>query len=183
MNISFDLQYPKQFPWLRPIIEKEFAATLRRAAEGQLAAFGRQYALDDAIASGDTFKSFEISDVENHGDRMEITLMPKGDREQIVSWIEFGRPANASGFPSTAMAANILKWAEDKKILPAGADERTINTIVWSIASVIAREGIEPRFIMEKAERRYRPQIVRMFEAASRRIARQINAKINLEHN
>jgi hypothetical protein len=175
--ITWDIDYPREYPWLLPLVEAEYSKTLRRAAEGQLAAIGKQYVLADAMASGDTFKSFEISDVRNFGDRMEIDIAPKGDRAKVVEWLEFGRGPNRTGFPSTAMAANILQWAKDKRILPRG--EEAAKAFVWAVATTIARDGFEGKFLLEKAETQYARYIKQMFDGASRRVAKQINERLS----
>lgn len=176
MNIKIQLDYPKAFPWLIPMAAKEYAAVLQRAAEGQYAAYGRQYVLDDAIASGRSFKSFDISDVKTRGDRMEINLAPTGDRAQVISFIEFGR--RPGKMPPRDV---IITWLEDRKIIKKGERGPRVDALSFAVAKAIASDGIEPRFILEKAQRKYRPHIVRMFEAATRRLANKINAQLTIK--
>jgi hypothetical protein len=116
--------------------------------------------------------------VKQDGDRMSIEMMPRGDRAQVVSYIEFGR--GAGGMPPSNV---IRQWLFDKGIVNQGDDERVINTLTWSVMTKIGAEGIEPRHILERSERQYRPVIVRMFEAATRRLAKKINANLTMEHN
>lgn len=171
--ISFDLEYPTNFEWAIRIAEDEYGKTLRRAAEGQLSAIGRQFVLDDAYVTGETFKSLEIGDVKNYGDRMAIEIAPKGDRAQVMSYIEFGRGTGRWG---RSFHAALIQWLHDRKLVSAGMDEKEVSSIAFALMRTISANGIEPRFILEKAEKHYRPYIVRMFEAATRRIAKRISA-------
>jgi hypothetical protein len=178
MQIQFEVDYPKQFPWLRPLIESEYSEVLKKAIEGQKAHLGRMWVTEDVEASGETFKAFQITEVVHAGDRMSIELYPRGDRAQIVSYIEWGRGSGRMP-PSNV----IRQWLFDKGIAKEGDDERLINTLTWSVMKTIGHEGIEPRHILERSERQYRPSIVRMFEAATRRLAAKINANLTMEHN
>lgn len=176
MNIYIDFEYPTHFPWLQPLVEKELGDVLRRAAEGQLAAYGRQYVLEDAIASGKSFKAFDISDVASSGDRMEINLTPQGDRAEVIGYIEYGRGPGRMP-PRQA----IIDWMIARKIIKKDEKGRRVEALSFAIAKTIAEDGIEPRFILEKAERHYRPYIERMFEAAIRRLSTKISERLAQE--
>jgi hypothetical protein len=177
MDIRVQIDYPREMPWLLPLIQAEFKATMERAGDGMIAAIARQYVLVDAVASEQTAKAFHRDEVQFSGDRMELTIAPRGDRAKIAEWIELGRPENKSGHPSIQMAANIREWASAKGILPA--DERSANALAWGIATVIAQEGFEGRHPVERATRAYTPHVRRMFEAATRRLAKKIEARVN----
>ena len=176
-RLKLQIDYPKEMKWLRPIIKEEFADFLERAAEGQYRAYGRQYVLDDAIASGESFKSFDISDVSTRGDRMSIVLAPTGDRAQIISFIEYGRRPGKMP-PREAF----LEWMEGRGIIEKGQRDTKTAALSFAIAKMIGADGIEPRFILEKARKHYRPHIERMFEATVRRIKAKIDAHIDAQY-
>lgn len=175
-SIDVKLEYPRSWKKLLPILESEFAETLERAAEGQLAAYGRQYVLDDAMASGRTAQSFDISAVARRGDRMSINIVPTGDRAQIVSFIEYGR--RPGGMPPREA---IIEWMEDRGIIARGERNTKVSALSYAIAKKIGQDGIDPRFILEKARRHYRPYIDRMFQAAAKRAARKIEAILSVD--
>jgi hypothetical protein len=175
LKVQFD--YPKHMRWLKPIVQREFGDFLERAAEGQRAAYGRQYVLDDAIASGESFKAFDIGDLKARGDRMSITLAPQGDRARVISFIEFGR--GPGRMPPREL---IIEWLEDRKIIQKGQRDTKVSALSFAIAKMIGEDGIEPRFILEKAQKHYKPYIARMFEATVRRLAAQINEHIDAQY-
>ena len=163
------------------MVQAEFEPVMKKAMEGQLAAYGRQYVLQDAIVTGKSFKSFVISDVEKDGDRMSISLAPQGDRAKVINWIENGRLPNRSGNPSEEMVKNVREWMLQKGIVSGAADEREVRVTAWAIAATIAHEGFEGKHIIETASKIYRPRIKQMFEAAARRLAAKINQRLTNE--
>jgi hypothetical protein len=174
VKIEFKVRYPRRFTWAKQIADEEYAGALERAAEGQGNAYSRQFYLDDAVASGLTLKSIEIGEVERQGDRMSISVGPRGDRADIAAFIELGR--GPGGFPPPDV---IREWLLARKIISATTPEREVRMITYLVGRSIAKFGVEPRFIFEKAETHYARYIKQIFEGATRRIARRINERLN----
>lgn len=175
MKIHFEIDIPKNNKWLTRIALDEYRRTLRRAAEGQLKTLGRQYVIADKIASGKTFDSFQISDIKTLGDRMEIETAPTGDRASMVAGvIEYGADYDKP-MGSTAID-NIMDWMRVRGI-GAGLKDKDFRRLAFAIAGGVRQYGLEPHYLMEKSENQYRRHIIRMFEAATRRIVRRFNSK------
>jgi len=173
MKITLNAVIPKNFEWIARIARDEYSKTLASAAEGQYREIGRQFAVEDALASGETWKSFQTSPIEVRGDRMQVSLYPTGDRAKVMAFIEFGRRPGKMPPP-----AAIREWLEAKGWIGKGEEGTHVDAIIWSVARGIGEYGIEPKHLLEKAENRYKPNIVRMFEAATRRIARRVNSRL-----
>jgi hypothetical protein len=163
-------EIPRKWRKFDEIVAVEFAETLRRGAEGFYRSLGRHFEREDINASGETWKSIRIGELKRTGSRMSIEVGPTGDRAKVVAFIEFGRkPGNAA--PVDA----IKEWLYERKIVTPGDDPEKVHAIAWYIAKNIGQYGIEPRPIFERTERQYTPHLIRMMEAAARRVVKRIN--------
>jgi hypothetical protein len=173
MNIRITFDYPRQFPWLAALVDEEIEGAMEKSAEGQHAALGKQYALQDALASGKTFASYEISEIQRSGDRLTIELAPHGDRARAAEFIEYGRDPGKMPPPDV-----IRQWLIDRKIVDASDDPDYIDSLTYAVMKTISEYGVDPRPIFETATTQYAPSVNRIFEGAIRRIAAKINARL-----
>jgi hypothetical protein len=175
--IDIDFRYPTDFTWAEEIAREEFTDALQRAGLGLKSAIGRQFVLDDAVASGKTAKSFNVSEVEDLGDRMQISVLPIGDRAKVVEFLEFG--TNPSGSkPSPEMVERIKQWAIARGIIRRSDDSWRPHSMAYGIARSILANGIEERRIIEHAENHYGRYITQIMNAAARRIENRINQRL-----
>lgn len=181
MNIVFESQFPEGITRIKRLAEQEYRKTLTKAAKGGYGAIAKQFVLSDAVATGNTVASFEISDITSFGDRFEIEVAPNSDRQHIVDVIENGRDEYRR-LPSKEAFDNISEWMRARNIgqgLPAKKKRR----LTFAIMASIKEYGIEPRHLVEKATSQYRSSIIRLFESATRRIVRKVNRGYNVSRD
>jgi hypothetical protein len=174
--IIWDIRSPANYDWAVEIARREYTSALERAGEGLRAAIARQYVLDNAVASGKTAKSFQVSDVVDYGDRMGIFVAPTGDRASVAAWLEEGTDPSANR-PSPEAVNRIMQWMRSRRIASSASPGKK-RAIAFAIGKTVLESGLYPREIIAQAEDHYDQYINQIFEGATRRIARQINDRL-----
>jgi hypothetical protein len=161
---------PKAFGHYRTIVREEFNRALVAAGQSVLKAVGRQFALQDAMASGKSAAAIELGRLKFVGDRVSIEVAPRADRAKVIEYIVYGRQAGAKMPPLEP----IMEWLQDRKIVSAGDDPKKVRALAWYISKQISIYGIEPRPIFTNAGKMAAPRIRQIFEAAARRVAKRL---------
>jgi hypothetical protein len=178
--IDVDVTYPTDFAWAEQIAREEFSDALERAGMGMKAAIAREYVLGDAVVTGRTAKSFQVGEVEDLGDRMQIGVFSRGDRRLVAGWLETGSNPSSSK-PSPEMLQRILVWARHRGLISRGDKEWEQRSKAWGLAKTILARGIEERRLVEQAEDHYARYITRIMNTAARRIEKRINERLAAE--